>query len=262
MPYEHRFRNRCGRKDCRHDPAENGIFIHGGTCTAGAFYNAACANRFGVTVPCRNKIGQDIDLARMYGYTAGNRFPTFQKAVDYARELQQKFPELQYCGIYACTDMQQDTTCRGKVAVQRILPPLKPNRASLDHINHCSRNVTELMERAAGLYDPEAIISYVAKSRYLTKDHAKGVVERRLFEYEVNRRMPLPCDGFAAGGAAYSTEEMAVIRANIEHEVRMHGNAAPFKPKALNTRTAITTHKLEIARDLGMDAEELEASLA
>ncbi len=121
MPYEHRFGNCCGRNDCKHDPATNGIFIHGGTCTAGPFFDKTGANRFGITLPCSNKKGEEIDTIALYNADFTKvRMPTFQKAVETARKLREEVPGLKDCRIYACTDMQMDTRSSGRTAIQRV----------------------------------------------------------------------------------------------------------------------------------------------
>ncbi len=123
MPYEHRFGCTSKRpKDWRHDPAGTGIFIHGGTCNAGPFSHTGVmsgANRFGVTIPTRNKRGQEFTLAES---VRGDfrRCKTFQQAVNYAKTLQYLFAELATCDIFACTDLHMETTYSGRYEVQRV----------------------------------------------------------------------------------------------------------------------------------------------
>jgi len=118
--YEHRFH--CSAKrpnDWRHDPASTGIFIHGGTCDAGPFARKgvfSLANNFSLTLPTRNGRYEDISVKN-----ERVKLPTFFKAVEFAKNLREKTPELAGCGIFACCDMQQKNTWSGELAIQRIL---------------------------------------------------------------------------------------------------------------------------------------------
>ncbi len=132
MPYEHRFHCSTRRpNNSRHDPAFCGIFIHGGTCDAGPFgRNKAVsgANRFTLSIPVHTKDGRELkwsELAR-HGLPSTeweatrNPHPTFQRAVQAAKDLQAKAPELAALRIYACTDLHMPNTYSGKYEVQRV----------------------------------------------------------------------------------------------------------------------------------------------
>ncbi|MEY2411050.1 MAG: hypothetical protein QOF48_3720 [Verrucomicrobiota bacterium] len=120
MPYEHRFGRTSRRNDCRHDPGYTGIFIHGGTCCAGPFFNQHSANRFSITIPTRNPLDQEIDLSKTHPVITGFPKPTFQSALAHAKALREAIPALTNCPIFACTDLQMDTHYSGRVAVQRV----------------------------------------------------------------------------------------------------------------------------------------------
>lgn len=119
MPYE--TRHGCTRKTpkgFRHDPANNGIFIHGGTCCAGPFYQTNTRpNQFGVTWPSKSEAS---DKARALLYELGGvRLRTFDEAKRFALRVRDAIPELHGCAVFACTDLMTDG-CAGKVAVQRV----------------------------------------------------------------------------------------------------------------------------------------------
>jgi hypothetical protein len=95
MPYEHRFGCTSRRNDCRHDPGYAGI-------------------------PTRNKLNQEIDLSKTHPIITGFPKPTFESAVVHTKALRNAIPALNNCPIFACTDLQMDTTHSGRVAVQRI----------------------------------------------------------------------------------------------------------------------------------------------
>jgi hypothetical protein len=132
MPYEHRFGFKNKRNDCRHDPAHFGIFIHGGSSIfpfikptetvpwevkGSQRYNA---NRFSLTLPTRNRKGQEI---REHGNTpTPDPAPTFQKAVEVAKAFRVSHPAWADCPIYACTDNMMVSRSSGIIAVQLITP--------------------------------------------------------------------------------------------------------------------------------------------
>src|SRR5436190_19706713 len=111
MAYESRFGCTKLRNDCRHDPGYAGIFIHGGTCMAGPFFNKWTANRFSITTPTKNRQGVELPGLEVMKALAdlSTPQPTFQRALDVARELRRRFEALADCRIYACTDLQMDT---------------------------------------------------------------------------------------------------------------------------------------------------------
>ena len=121
MPYEHRFSGPDkSPKGFRHDPARYGIFVMGGTCTAGPFYNRNGANCFRISLPSRSKAGHEDEIGKIKESQFPSQ-PTFLKAIEFAVEIRNKNPLLAECPIYACTDMQMETTSSGKLAVQLIL---------------------------------------------------------------------------------------------------------------------------------------------
>ncbi len=119
MSYATRFG--CTRQrpnDFRHDPANRGIFIHGGTICSGAFRHNARPNNFGVTWPVSSSL-TDAESLELYELSA-NRLKTFQQAVAFAAKVRSEKPKLKDCAIFACTDLIMDTTYSGRYGVQRV----------------------------------------------------------------------------------------------------------------------------------------------
>lgn len=123
MAYSSRFGCTSAYNRCKHDPATHGMFIHGGTCISGPFYNRNARNRFSVTIPCNNKMDQEIDLAGLYQKINNRRFPTFQKAFDFALKMRAETPSLRYCPIFSCCEMIMETTYSGHMGVQLLSWP-------------------------------------------------------------------------------------------------------------------------------------------
>ena len=136
MPYEHRFGFKNKRNDCRHDPAHFGIFIHGGSSIfpfikptetvpwevkGSQRYNA---NRFSLTLPTRNRKGQEIpdSVPASISDQWYHPFPTFALALAYAKTMRVKHPILADCHIYACTDCVMESSSSGRCAVQLVSP--------------------------------------------------------------------------------------------------------------------------------------------
>ena len=131
MPYA----KRTGGKRHRHDPAAAGIFIQGGS---NAFPATAPtdsdwwhkqqeqrgANSFHITLPLRNRKGEDIpeEISAAFSTQWEHPFPTFNLALAYAKTLRVSHPILADCHIYACTDCVMESRCTGRFAVQLVSP--------------------------------------------------------------------------------------------------------------------------------------------
>lgn len=103
----------------RHDPANTGIFIHGGTCCAGPHYRCCAApNRFGITLPLRNRRGQEVGYSKEI--ESNVRKPTFMSALAHIRKLQAEHPVLADCPVYACTDLHMENSYSAVTLVQRV----------------------------------------------------------------------------------------------------------------------------------------------
>ena len=133
MPYAHR----TGGKRHRHDPADAGIFIQGGSnvfpATKPDDRYSDCyhreqekrgANSFHITTPLRNRKGEEIpeSVPATFSDQWMNPFPTFNLALAYAKTLRASFPILADCHIYACTDCVMESRCSGRFAVQLVSP--------------------------------------------------------------------------------------------------------------------------------------------
>ena len=133
MPYAHR----TGGKRHRHDPADAGIFIQGGSnvfpATKPDDRYSDCyhreqekrgANSFHITTPLRNRKGEEIpeSVPATFSDQWMNPFPTFNLALAYAKTLRVSFPILADCHIYACTDCVMESRCSGRFAVQLVSP--------------------------------------------------------------------------------------------------------------------------------------------
>lgn len=119
MAYEQRFGCTSKRpKDYRHDPAQRGIFIHGGTIVPKCFKHNARPNDFGVTWPVSSQMTDD-ESRRLYELSA-RRLRTFQQAVDFAAKVRAEMQKLAGYDIFACTDLMMDSSCSGRYQVQRV----------------------------------------------------------------------------------------------------------------------------------------------
>lgn len=125
MSYIHRT---GGPRGYRHDPADQGIFIHGGTCLMhgrlDAFKDSARPNNFGITFPILN--GQH-PFQHPLPYPAAR---TFKQAMDLAKEIRAVHPEIHHCPIYACTDLIKDKPWSGRTQVQLVSPRLTRRKAA------------------------------------------------------------------------------------------------------------------------------------
>jgi hypothetical protein len=131
MPYAHR----TGGKRYRHDPANAGIFISGGSnvfpATTPDRYQdyhhreqeQRGANSFHITLPLRNRKGQEIpDSVPASISDQWHPFSTFNLALAYAKTMRVKHPILADCHIYACTDCLMESSSSGRFAVQLVSP--------------------------------------------------------------------------------------------------------------------------------------------
>ena len=132
MPYAHR----TGGKLYRHDPANAGIFISGGSnvfpATTPDRYQdyhhreqeQRGANSFHITLPLRNRKGQEIpdSVPASISDQWYHPFSTFNLALAYAKTMRVKHPILADCHIYACTDCLMESSSSGRFAVQLVSP--------------------------------------------------------------------------------------------------------------------------------------------
>lgn len=126
MSYMHRT---GGPQGYRHDPADQGIFIHGGTCLMhgpqDAFKHNSNPNNFSITWPILN--GQ-----HPFQHPIPFRsIKTFKQALDLARQVREIHPEIHHCPIYACTDLIKDTPCSARNMVQLVSPRLTRRKAAV-----------------------------------------------------------------------------------------------------------------------------------
>ena len=119
MAYAHRT---GGPRNYKHDPAHQGIFIHGGTCLMhgpqDAFKESARPNNFGITWPILNG---EYPFQHALPYPAAR---TFQQAVDLAKRIRDEHPEIHHCEIFACTDLIREKSYVGRTEVQLVSPKL------------------------------------------------------------------------------------------------------------------------------------------
>jgi hypothetical protein len=132
MPNSKRF----GGRRFKHDSAQAGIFIQGGSNvfphtkpTDSDWWHRDCekrgANSFHITTPTKNRRGEEIPEAAsqaMYSFASHRPFPTFKTALAHAVVVRDSIPALQDCHIYACTDCVMETSCSGSFAVQLVSP--------------------------------------------------------------------------------------------------------------------------------------------
>ena len=136
MAYIHR----TGGKRFRHDPANAGIFIHGGSnvfpfVKPDDLYpgwerresEKRGANSFHITTPLRNRKGEDIPIEVPASFSDQwmEPFPTFNLALAFAKTLRVKYPILADCNIYACTDCVMENRSAGTFPVQLVSPGIK-----------------------------------------------------------------------------------------------------------------------------------------
>jgi hypothetical protein len=109
-----------GPRGYRHDPGDQGIFIHGGTCLmhgpGESFRTSIAPNNFSITWPILNG---EYPFEHPIPY---NSLKTFKQALDLARRIREVRPEIQHCPIYACTDLIKDKPWSGRYEVQLLSP--------------------------------------------------------------------------------------------------------------------------------------------
>ncbi len=125
MAYAHRT---GGPRNYKHDPANQGIFIHGGTCLMhgpqDSFKESAYPNNFSITWPILN--GQ-YPFQHPIPYRS---IKTFKQALDLAREVRDVHPEIHHCDIFSCTDLIKETRSSGRYMVQLVSPKIARRKAA------------------------------------------------------------------------------------------------------------------------------------
>jgi hypothetical protein len=126
MSYMHRT---GGPRHYRHDPADQGIFIHGGTCLMhgpqDSFKHDANPNYFTITWPILNG---EHPFQHALPYPAAR---TFQQALDLTKRIRDEHPEIHHCPIYACTDLIKDKPWSGRYQIQLASPRLTRRKAAV-----------------------------------------------------------------------------------------------------------------------------------
>jgi hypothetical protein len=118
MPY---LKRNGGPRGYRHDPADQGIFIHGGTCQMHGrndnFRHNARPNNFTLTFPL-------CDDGLKYFSSDFPPQPTFASALELAKRIRAEDHRFHHCPIYACTDFIQEKSYCGRSQIQLASPRL------------------------------------------------------------------------------------------------------------------------------------------
>lgn len=109
--------NRTSGSRFRHDPASQGIFIHGGTSLMHGPRESLGnpqPNHFTITWPI---------IAGTYPFAVTSSYPpcrTFGEAVTLAEKVREAHPVIHHAPIFACTDLIKDKPWSGKYAIQLV----------------------------------------------------------------------------------------------------------------------------------------------
>lgn len=119
-----------GSRAYKHDPSDNGIFIHGGTCLMHGpldpFKHNAAPNRFTITFPLLD--GKQAETITPETRNISAR--TFHGAMKLAKRIRAKHPELHHCPIYSCTDLIMESRSCGRFQVQLVSQRIARRKAA------------------------------------------------------------------------------------------------------------------------------------